>query len=134
GAQRMLAQHALIRRLPAVETLGSVTVICSDKTGTLTENRLTVTVLDLAGHHIELTEPLRRGEAALVTELPAVTTTAAQAPLSLLVAGGALCNDALLERDTEQPARFHAIGDPTEGALVIVAARFGLWKADLERE
>jgi P-type Ca2+ transporter type 2C len=117
GAQRMLRRRALIRKLPAVETLGSVTVICSDKTGTLTENLMTVTVLDTADNTVEL-----GGEGpAAVAEDPA---------LAVLLAGGTLCNDAVLEDDGENG--FHALGDPTEGALVVAAARGGLRKPELE--
>ncbi len=122
GARRMLARKALVRRLNAVETLGSVTVICSDKTGTLTENRMTVTALDVAGHRVDLTPGM---------DTESLMTACGRAPaLALLLAGGALCNDAALERD--DAGRMRVIGDPTEGALVAAAARFGLIKADLE--
>ena len=117
GAQRMLKRRALVRKLPAVETLGSVTVICSDKTGTLTVNRMSATVLDVADHTVEL----GGGKSSAVADDPA---------LALLLAGGALCNDALLEDDEEDG--FRAIGDPTEGALVVAAAREGMKKPDLE--
>jgi P-type Ca2+ transporter type 2C len=127
GAQRMLRRRALIRKLPAVETLGSVTVICSDKTGTLTENRMTVVVLDVAGHEVDLNEPLRE-DGALVSNLDEVKSS----PFPLLLLGGALCNDAQLTPDAK-PGDFHTIGDPTEGALVVAAARFGLWKNNLEQ-
>jgi Ca2+-transporting ATPase len=133
GARRMLARKALIRKLPAVETLGSVTTICSDKTGTLTENRMTVTVLDVAGRRIEVTEETTAsGQGTLDTSAPAAATP--QGSLALLMIGGALCNDARLTVD-DGPAngkKFHAIGDPTEGALVVAAARFGLFKAELD--
>ena len=130
GAQRMVRRNALIRKLPAVETLGSVTTICSDKTGTLTENRMTVTVLDVAGRTVNLVEQLRKAGPVLSPD------DAPLAPpdetLTLLLVGGTLCNDAILEPDEKRPGGYRAVGDPTEGALVIAAARMGLWKAQLE--
>jgi Ca2+-transporting ATPase len=130
GAQRMLKRRALIRKLPAVETLGSVTVICSDKTGTLTENRMTVKILDVAGHSADVIEVVRGVHAMLEPEDKPLTPAAPE--LRLLLAGGALCNDALLQGVDEKPGEFSAIGDPTEGALLVAAARFGLWKNTLE--
>jgi Ca2+-transporting ATPase len=129
GSQRMLKRNALIRKLPAVETLGSVTVICSDKTGTLTENRMTVTVLDVVGHteEIEALED-KKGvlyQAELDPNLPPQERT-----LGLLLKAGALCNDAVLQKDRSGIER--AIGDPTEGALVVAAAKIGYAKADLD--
>jgi Ca2+-transporting ATPase len=115
GAQRMLARNALIRRLFAVETLGSVTTICSDKTGTLTQNRMTIVVLDMAGD--------RR---VLAAELPRADELRGQPTLRLLLAGGALCNDTVVGDDGS------LLGDPTETALVAVAQRYGLDKQDLE--
>ena len=132
GAQRMLKRQALIRKLPAVETLGSVTVICSDKTGTLTENRMTVTILDLAGHTLEVTEEIRFREPVVVTSDPLRSVVKKEPNLALLLMAGALCNDASLQPDAARPGQFRAIGDPTEGALVVAAARFGLWKGALE--
>ena len=133
GAQRMLKRRALIRKLPAVETLGSVTVICSDKTGTLTENRMTVTVLDAAGHRLDLTEHLHRREPVVEPGEEWPDPLAGRPPLRLLLAASALCNDAVLSPDGAAPGDFHAVGDPTEGALVVAAARLGLWKAELDR-
>jgi Ca2+-transporting ATPase len=132
GARRMLARNALIRKLPAVETLGSVTTICSDKTGTLTENRMTVTVLDVAGHRAEVSEATdQRGRG--IVELSGEALSTPKGALSLLLIGGALCNDARLQvEEGSNGNKFHAIGDPTEGALVVAAAKFGLMKSDLD--
>ena len=127
GAQRMLQRQALIRKLPAVETLGSVTVICSDKTGTLTENRMTVVVLDVAEHALDLTEEVGRNGTLHATR---GLGTPAQSSLSLAAIGGALCNDAKLI-DTGDD-RYHTLGDPTEGALVVAAAKMGYWKSSLD--
>ncbi|MCS6885580.1 MAG: cation-translocating P-type ATPase [Acidobacteriota bacterium] len=109
GAQRMLKRNALIRKLQAVETLGSVTVICSDKTGTLTENRQTAVVIDLPDREISLD-----GVASV------------DASLELLLTAIALCNDA--STDTKGDP----VGDPTETALLVAAERLGLRKRVLE--
>jgi P-type Ca2+ transporter type 2C len=128
GAQRMLRRRALVRKLAAVETLGAVTVICSDKTGTLTENRMTVTVIDVAGHSLEIHD----GTAVPATAAP-VDWWATQPPqIELILAGGVLCNDATLSSGP-LGERVQAVGDPTEGALLVAAAQAGLWQEDLQK-
>lgn len=108
GVQRMAKSNAIIRRLPAVETLGSATVICSDKTGTLTQNQMTVTRLaDIDG---PISPSGDRGRN--------------------LLALSALCNNAVLEG---KPGNFSASGEPTENALVTAAAMQGRLKPTLER-
>ncbi len=131
GAQRMLRRQALIRKLPAVETLGSVTVICSDKTGTLTENRMTVIVLDVAGHQLNLSESMRHRMPSLEEGQAQPSLLQSQPPtVSLLLAGMALCNDAQIKPATHSGA-FETLGDPTEAALLVAAAQAGLFKEDL---
>ena len=129
GAQRMLRRRALIRTLPAVETLGSVTTICSDKTGTLTENRMQVKILDVAGHTVDFTEMLHQGHPVL--EEGEAAEPPHDAGQLLLLASGVLCNDAVLQRSTPEGGAAYTLGDPTEGALLVAAAHFGLWKAPL---
>ena len=121
GGRRMLKRHALIRKLPAVETLGAVTVICTDKTGTLTENRMTVARLQTLHHDL----PLLNNSAP-----PPPDSRDETLPL-LLVA--ALCNDAhLVVEETGLPPRL--IGDPTETALLAAAERFGIPTQSLAKE
>ena len=120
GAQRMLKRQALIRVLPAVETLGSVTVICSDKTGTLTQNRMTVTALGVADHDLEFS--------ALLEHQPTPHRPVSPA-LTVLLAGATLCNDAVTAANPDAPA---TIGDPTETALIVAADQIGLRKSALE--
>jgi Ca2+-transporting ATPase len=130
GVTRMVARHALIRRLPAVETLGSTTVICTDKTGTLTKNEMTVTRLYIDGRNFEVTgegyEP--KGEITEGTRHEA--RGSGQNPgLRELLTAAALCNDAELIQDE---STWRVIGDPTEGALLVAAAKLQINKEHLD--
>jgi magnesium-transporting ATPase (P-type) len=121
GVQRMARRRAIIRHLPAVETLGSTTVICTDKTGTLTRNEMTVEALWTPVAEVEVTGIgyARDGELQVAGErLEPLPDEVRQ----LLVAG-VLCNDAALECDD---GHWHIVGDPTEGALVVAARKAAL--------
>jgi Ca2+-transporting ATPase len=115
GVRRMARQRALVRRLPAVETLGATTVICSDKTGTLTRNEMSVRIVQLDDRRIEM----ESNENQPVAE--------ADEHLALALRIGALNSDAKVEGPTPT-------GDPTEVALVVLAAKAGMRKADLVRD
>ncbi len=142
GVTRMVTRHALIRRLPAVETLGSTTVICTDKTGTLTKNEMTVTTLYAGGHWLSVTgegytpagtiqetQPVAEGRTGRATEIVGGTEALASGVVSLLRAA-VLCNGAEL---VGQPDGWRMVGDPTEGALLVAAAKGGLLKDTLVR-
>jgi Ca2+-transporting ATPase len=134
GMQRMVSRHALIRKLAAVETLGSATVICSDKTGTLTQNEMTVTHGWASGKEfaVEASACLTEGCFRRGGEL---FTPAKEPDVFLLLRGAALCNDARLEEsgELEGEKTWRMIGDPTEGALMVAAAKAGINGEDLAR-
>jgi len=130
GVQRMVKRNALIRRLPAVETLGCTSVICSDKTGTLTKDEMTVRKVFVAGKMLEVSgagyEP--HGEfsqnGSLVDPFPGLMT---------LLKAGVLSSDAHLSRDGDN-SQWYIKGDPTEGALVVAAAKVNLHKTELDNQ
>ncbi len=133
GMQEMVKRHALIRRLPAVETLGSATAICSDKTGTLTQNQMTVVAVyadgrlfKVSGHgYLPEGEFRDNGKRIDPAEYPG---------LSKLNRAVLLCNDARLERMAGEDGDYgwRMVGDPTEGAMVVLAGKAGLWKEEVE--
>ncbi|HOL66999.1 MAG TPA: cation-translocating P-type ATPase [bacterium] len=128
GMQRLARKKALVRKLTAVETLGCTTVICSDKTGTLTQNQMTVTAGWVTSGRFEVTgqgylpegEFFSAGKRFDPLSRPAV---------KLLLTAATACNDARLEPSGEEDGRktYRVIGDPTEAALVVCAAKAGLW-------
>ncbi|MCS7284077.1 MAG: cation-translocating P-type ATPase, partial [Anaerolineae bacterium] len=128
GVQRMVKRNALVRRLPAVETLGSVTVICSDKTGTLTTGEMTARRLYVAGRFLDVSGA---GYAPQGTFSENGRTVDPSDPdLQALLRAATLASDARLAQTN---GRWHIKGDPTEGALVVAAAKAGLHKPDLEQ-
>jgi len=128
GMQRMAKHGAIVRRLPAVETLGAATVICSDKTGTLTQNQMTVRAVWAGGKCFRVTGRGYAPEGTFETEDGAtVDTSELPAPITYLLSTAALCNNATLVHDDEEG--WKVLGDPTEGALLTLAA-----KGDLPQE
>ncbi|MBI4344084.1 MAG: cation-translocating P-type ATPase [Euryarchaeota archaeon] len=125
GVQRMSKRNAIVRKLPAVEALGAVTVICSDKTGTLTRNEMMVREIYLAGRFVRVSGEGFRPEGAFQGEAGAVK---AEGDLAHLLRIGALCSNARLVKE----GGWRIDGDPTEGALLVAAAKGGLWKEELE--
>jgi Ca2+-transporting ATPase len=117
GVQRMAKRGALVRRLPSVETLGSTTVICTDKTGTLTFNEMTVKKIYVSGEIVEVTGSGYKPEGKF-SHVPK--------GLDLILGIGSLCNNAKLKHD------FTIIGDPTEASLITVAAKHDIIKENLE--
>jgi Ca2+-transporting ATPase len=122
GVARMAQQNAIIRKLPAVETLGSTTVICSDKTGTLTKNEMTVQRVYDGGHIYELTGSGYEPKGDILEEGRPIKPTA-DADLLMLFRIGLLCNESDVYLEDEQ---YKVDGDPTEGALIVSAMKAGL--------
>ena len=130
GVQRMVKRNALMRRLSAVETLGSTSVICSDKTGTLTKDEMTVRKIAVAGQVLDVSgagyEPFGQfscnGFSIEVSD-----------PVRALLQAATLSSDAHIVYN-EQEGRWHVKGDPTEGALVVAAAKAGFKKTDLDAQ
>ena len=128
GVRRMIKRHALIRKLPSVETLGSTNIICTDKTGTLTQNKMIVekvyvngALLNVTGEGYKPKGDFFRGDTPVSKDMH----------LHRLLVTGILCNDAGL---VEKEGKWDIIGDPTEGALVVAAAKGSLWKNALEEK
>ena len=128
GVTRMVKRHALIRRLPAVETLGATTVICTDKTGTLTKNEMTATAVYVGCRRFEVTGEGYDPTGDLVVDGMHAPDTSA---LHDLLVASVLCNNAGLDRDH---AGWRIVGDPTEGSLLVLAAKRGILQSPYEAE
>ncbi|MEV7229075.1 HAD-IC family P-type ATPase [Polymorphospora sp. NPDC051019] len=129
GVRRMARRRAVIRRLPAIETLGSTTVVCSDKTGTLTENQMTVRVVWTVEGEYAVTGSGYGAEGKLSDRHGAVVTEAASRALRWCLLAGVGCNDARLRQERNE---WVLVGDPTEAAMLAVAGKGGLGRDEVE--
>jgi Ca2+-transporting ATPase len=134
GTQRMVKRNALIRKLPAVETLGSVTTICSDKTGTLTQNKMVVQAVHTNSNYLQVTGEGYSPEGEFQVQgsgnpHPEVIEPQSQPELQSLLFACVLCNDAILQKENGEWA---ILGDPTEGALLALAGKSGIFKHEQE--
>ena len=129
GVNRMAKRKAIIRKLPAVETLGSTTVICSDKTGTLTENQMTVRRIFAGDTFFDVEGNGYAPEGKIVSDGAEVYRETCRSLLSETLMAGLLCNDSRL---VEADSLWRVEGDPTEGALITAAAKAGLTPQDAE--
>ncbi|OEU82847.1 MAG: carbonate dehydratase [Desulfobacterales bacterium S5133MH4] len=130
GVSRMARRHAIIRTLPAVETLGSTTVICSDKTGTLTENQMTVQEIAAGGERFEVSGVGYVPSGRIIKQESPMDIAESVALMECLRVG-VLCNDSLL---IEKEGRWKIQGDPTEGALIVSASKGGLARDAVQKE
>lgn len=130
GMYRMTKVNAVVKRLPAVETLGSTSVICSDKTGTMTKGEMTVQRIYTSNTAIKVTGIGYAPEGHFEEESKTITPTK---QLNELLKIASLCNDSALEKDS-QTKKWTVKGDPTEGALIVAAAKAGLSKQELDQQ
>lgn len=134
GVNRMAKRNAIIRRLPAVDTLGAATVICSDKTGTLTTNQMTVQRFYVGGKVVEVTGIGYKPEGDFLVDEDKINPREDE-DLDMALKIGTLCNDArLLQHQNEKDGEWEIRGDPTEAALVVVSEKAGQHKDPLENE
>jgi len=126
GARELAKRNTVIRRLASVETLGSTTVICSDKTGTLTKGEMTVREIFVNNQRVEVTGTGYDARGGFYRDGGSIEPADDQ-HLALLLKIGALCNNANYDGT-------NIVGDPTEGALIVVAVNGGIWKSEVEKQ
>lgn len=141
GVQRMIKRNAIVRKLPAVETLGCTTVICSDKTGTLTQNAMTVRKIYAGGNEFDVTGTGYEIKGEFLLKKQEFDYRKDKSLQQCLITG-VLCNNSAIKQNNvaitglwrrKNGSGWSVEGDPTEGALIVAGAKAGMWRADLEK-